>query len=151
MLLNLVLLLNRLTVEDCIPFREALSKGSNLQDFRQVVDSLEEYFKPYSDGVQEWKPPADHPTANLPLPPWCCQPYVRPAPEVHLKKMEEANMEAKRKAEEEPESLTKEVMSKSKMKKLAKLARKPKKQRQERPDERCAANKCPNYPVICTS
>ena len=136
-----------MTIEDCIPFREALSKGSSLQDFRDVFDKVEEYFKPYSNGSQEWKPPTDHPTSILPFPPWCCQPYVRPAPEEHLKKMEQANMEAKRKAECEPDQLEDGAMSKSKMKKLAKLARKPKKQKQDRPDERCT-NKCPNFPVI---
>lgn len=34
---------------------------------------MEEYFKPYAEGLKEWSPPAEHAVSKLPMAPWLCQ------------------------------------------------------------------------------
>lgn len=66
-----------MTLEECIPYRDALAKGWSMAEFKEVVDSLEKHFAPYVNGDKTWTPPSpDHYTARLNLPPWHCQPYV---------------------------------------------------------------------------
>ena len=141
-----------MTLEECIPLRDALAKAWSFEEFRVVVDDLEKHFTPYVNGEKTWTPPSeDHHTARLSLPPWHCQPYVRMAPEDHIKKMELLSSEQKRKHEsmekDNQEPAREGGMSKKKLKKLAKLAKKgPRGERLERPPEMCIG--CPNFPVL---
>ncbi|XP_024084943.1 tRNA-dihydrouridine(16/17) synthase [NAD(P)(+)]-like isoform X2 [Cimex lectularius] len=66
--------------------REEIAKGSCVEDFRRSVLKLRERFLPLHEGHTNWcDPKAGY---DLVLPPWLCQPYVRPPPEEHLKKIE---------------------------------------------------------------
>ncbi|XP_032789190.1 tRNA-dihydrouridine(16/17) synthase [NAD(P)(+)]-like [Daphnia magna] len=140
-----------LMLEECFHLRQALVDGTNLEDFKAVVVELEKHFTPYQQGLKPWTPPADHPSSRLPFPPWHCQPYVRPSPEEHKKKIQLIMAdEAKRKREEEDNGQEKPegVLSKNKLKKLAKLARNPKKQARLARQDLVMCNQCSNLPGV---
>ena len=134
-----------LTLEECVTLREALAKGSTLEDLKTMAHDLEKHFLPYYSGQKVWSPPADSPVTQLPFAPWLCQPYVRPPPEDHLKKMELINSEMKRVRENDPQDLPEGTISKKKMKKLAK---KPGKQFRVGREVLARCSNCPNPLVI---
>jgi tRNA-dihydrouridine synthase 1 len=133
-------------LEECVTLREALAKGSTLEDLKTMAHDLEKHFLPYYSGEKVWSPPTDSPLSQLPFPPWLCQPYVRPPPEDHLKKMELINSEMKRVRESDPQDLPEGTISKKKMKKLAK---KPGKQFRVGREVLARCSNCPN-PLVST-
>ncbi|XP_067014500.2 tRNA-dihydrouridine(16/17) synthase [NAD(P)(+)]-like isoform X2 [Anabrus simplex] len=64
--------------------RAELATGSDLPEFQRTVLQLRERYLPFHEGEKLWEGSSGY---NLELPPWICQPYVRIAPEEHLKKM----------------------------------------------------------------
>ena len=70
--------------------RHIIAKGQNLLEFRDAVLQVKIRYAGYHEGEQEWDdPPQEIRKFNLKYPPWLCQPYVRPSPEEHIKKMKE--------------------------------------------------------------
>lgn len=70
--------------------RETVAKAQSLSAFREAVLELRERLLPFHTGEKEWTMPEELAVFKLRFPPWLCQPYVRPAPEEHLKKVGEA-------------------------------------------------------------
>ncbi|XP_067014501.2 tRNA-dihydrouridine(16/17) synthase [NAD(P)(+)]-like isoform X3 [Anabrus simplex] len=118
--------------------RAELATGSDLPEFQRTVLQLRERYLPFHEGEKLWEGSSGY---NLELPPWICQPYVRIAPEEHLKKMVQIqNRNADISQYEEEVGLDGSVikrlrtdceesknMSKRRMKKLRKLKHKPNK------------------------
>ena len=69
--------------------RQVMAKGNNLAAFRDAVATLKERLMPFHEGVEEFEAPEEIKAFRLRFPPWICQPYVRPPPEEHLKKVNE--------------------------------------------------------------
>lgn len=82
----------------CMPenfdIRYRLSKTSRAEDMIRVVEDLRERMSPYHRGERPWEPDPGSDQAQLPMPPWLCQPYVRIPPEEHLKKVQESQQRA---------------------------------------------------------
>ncbi|XP_026676557.1 tRNA-dihydrouridine(16/17) synthase [NAD(P)(+)]-like isoform X4 [Diaphorina citri] len=73
-----------LTLPENSDVRLLVGKTNHIKDLRKAVDMLRERFIDYHEGRKLWPPP-NYPMSsnhhNLSLPPWICQPYVRPTPE----------------------------------------------------------------------
>ena len=110
-----------LQVKSNSTIRDILAKGQSLQDFRTAVIQIQEIYQPYESGDQTWNSPPELEVYKLKHPPWHCQPYVRPPPEEHLKKLEEI-----KKRPPPPSSPAQELQGLSK-RKMKKLERNPKK------------------------
>ncbi|KAI5697619.1 hypothetical protein M8J76_016281 [Diaphorina citri] len=87
-----------LTLPENSDIRLLVGKTNHIKDLRKAVDMLRERFIDYHEGRKLWPPPnypmsANH--YNLSLPPWICQPYVRPTPEQQEMKRREQPMEEK--------------------------------------------------------
>jgi len=117
--------------------REIIAKGHSIEEFRVAVNGLKERYLKYHLREQHFIEPEELKMFNLKHPPWVCQPYVRPPPEVYLEKMrkiaqEEKKERAESKLEENKRSASCETdqdqeeiqMSKSKRKKLEKKEQK---------------------------
>ena len=85
--------------------REIVAKGANLEDFRRAVVGLRERYLPFHTGDSEFELPEELEIFNLDHPPWICQPYVRPAPEVYLEKMRKIAEEEKKEREEQKKAV----------------------------------------------
>ncbi|KAL1451829.1 hypothetical protein WDU94_006167 [Cyamophila willieti] len=74
--------------------RFQIGKTNHQEDLRKAVNILRERFIGYHEGEKVWTPPEplDH---NLKLPPWICQPYVRPTSEERELKMQNKPLEQK--------------------------------------------------------
>lgn len=68
--------------------RSQLAVAQNVEEYSRIVSEIRMRYMPYYTGEKYWNLSAE-PTYNLVFPPWMCQPYVRPPPEEHLKKVEE--------------------------------------------------------------
>ena len=102
--------------------RQIVAKGSSLVEFHRAVQLLKERLLPYHEGKEQFVPPEELKAFNLKYPPWICQPYVRPSPEEHLKKLEQTREKErqamlKKRGSDEDES---GVLSKRKVKKMEK-------------------------------
>ena len=119
--------------------REIVAKGANLEDFRRAVVGLRERYLPFHTGDSEFELPEELEIFNLDHPPWICQPYVRPAPEIYLEKMRKIAEEEKKEREEQKKAVPLDenkrsaedekgepVLSKTKRKKLERKAMKDK-------------------------
>ena len=69
--------------------RHEIAKGSDLDAFQAAVESLKARLEPFHLRQREFELPEELREYTLSQPPWICQPYVRPPPEEHLKKMQE--------------------------------------------------------------
>ena len=69
--------------------RQVIAKANNLAAFRDAVATLKERLTPFHEGVEEFEAPEEIRHYRLKFPPWICQPYVRPPPEEHLRKVNE--------------------------------------------------------------
>ncbi|KAI5721812.1 hypothetical protein M8J77_025968 [Diaphorina citri] len=87
-----------LTLPENSDVRLLVGKTNHIKDLRKAVDMLRERFIDYHEGRKLWPPP-NYPMSsnhyNLSLPPWICQPYVRPTPEQQEMKRREQPMEEK--------------------------------------------------------
>jgi tRNA-dihydrouridine synthase 1 len=114
-----------LQMKDNFDVRQLIAKGQNLSVFRGAVATLKERLLPYHEGKSNFVMPEEVKARKLRFPPWICQPYVRPPPEEHLKKVAEicerdklARAAEKRVAE--AELGVEEAISKNKLKKMDK-------------------------------
>lgn len=129
-------------------YREIMATCHNIEEFRSVVDILKEIYLPYHEGKKNWTP--KEVTYNIKLPPWLCQPYVRPAPEEHKRKLEElAEKTADKKQYFDNHG---NEISRKKAKKLQKLMRRPNfdgvlKDREDRQFVPCTKDDCNNPKV----
>ena len=101
--------------------RQIIARTSSLDDFKKAVSLLKQRLVCYHTGETAWTEPEELKVFNLKLPPWLCQPYVRPPPEEAIRKMNEIKARekealAKRALEETEEG----GLSKRKLKKLEK-------------------------------
>jgi tRNA-dihydrouridine synthase 1 len=83
--------------------RERIGKSHSFEEFRDCVLQLKERFLKYHTGEETFEMPEEIQIFNLKLPPWLCQPYVRPPPDVYLEKMrklKEVQQVEQRKAQE---------------------------------------------------
>ena len=70
--------------------RHIIAKGQNLSQFRDAVLQVKTRYIRYYEGELEWNdPPEELKAFQLKYPPWLCQPYVRPTPEEHKRKLKE--------------------------------------------------------------
>lgn len=67
--------------------RSQLAVAQNIDDYIRIVSDIKTRYLPFYEGREAWN--LNEPSYNLSLPPWMCQPYVRPPPEEHLKKVQE--------------------------------------------------------------
>jgi len=158
-----------LVLSENLDLREQLAKASNPEELRKMTQSLKER---YQDAIWE---PALSTSVQLPFPPWICQPYVRPEPEVAMKKLEDIRQRQKQEAANSGKSATKRPLEDAtdqlSKKKKKKLMRNPSKQftgeRKESMDKctaccnpkgtkcvfdfcrTCCRNKCYNDDVDC--
>jgi len=129
--------------------REVIAKSRSLEEFGEAVRHIQDRYTKYESGEAVWETPDDLSLFNLKHPPWRCQPYVRPPPDVYLEKMRKINEEERRTREEikltesvqsvdvecngtkrtnsETENTAHPVLSKKKQKKLERQARHPRK------------------------
>ena len=110
--------------------RHVIAKGQSTSEFRDAALEIKSRYMTYLNKESEWYEPPELAGFKLKYPPWLCQPYVRPTPEEHLKKLheiqeKEKSEHLKRKLEQEEgnvkkdsESNTTVVISKKKLKKM---------------------------------
>ena len=139
--------------------RHIIAKGQSISEFRDAVLEIKKRYQAYHDKDLEWKEPEELKRLKLKFPPWLCQPYVRPPPEEHLKKLHE--IQEKEKTENTKRKLDQingdikisdsqvegPVLSKKKLKKLQRnphkiFPAKPKSERQ--PCNLCKGASCKN-------
>lgn len=123
---------HRLNLRPNAYLREKLATSREDVQLREIVSTLKEKYEPIHNGEQLYVPEEsvdslEEDDYNLNLPPWICQPYIRLAPEVHKKTIEE-----KVKIAEDPNTEKRKYfdddgnqISRKKAKRLIKKARKP--------------------------
>jgi len=79
--------------------REVIAKSHSLEEFKNAVEQVKERFSKYQDNDQEFEAPEELKMFNLKYPPWICQPYVRPPPDVYLEKMRKLAEEERKERE----------------------------------------------------
>jgi len=92
-----------LQIQTNFDIRERIGKSHSFEEFRDCVLLLKERFLKYHTGEETFETPEEIQIFNLKLPPWLCQPYVRPPPDVYLEKMrklKEVQQVEQRKAQE---------------------------------------------------
>ena len=119
--------------------REIIAKGQTLAKFRQATELIKNLYS--NQNLENWQNPEELEIFNLKFPPWLCQPYVRPPPEEHLKKMAEIQEKQNKRKPEEPENMG--GLSKRKMKKLGRNPHK------KFPHERENCKLCVSCPNPC--
>jgi len=67
--------------------RETIGKSHSLEEFRDAVLELKNRFMKYHTGEETFTMPEEITIFDIKFPPWNCQPYVRPPPEVYIEKM----------------------------------------------------------------
>ena len=113
------LLHHLLQIKDNFDLREVIARSSSFAEFRDAVNKLQERYQDYHDGKKAFQLPEELSQYKLIHPPWICQPYVRPPPEVYVKKMEEcAVAEGLKRQMSESEPANPAGLSKKKLRKL---------------------------------
>ena len=103
--------------------RDMFAKGQSFEEFRHASEMIRDIYLPfYEKSHESWQNPEELKAFNLKYPPYLCQPYVRPPPEEHLKKMETINEIQKEERSKRPLDENVDTsgggLSKRKMKKL---------------------------------
>ncbi len=113
-----------LQMKENFDVRHVVAKGSTLDDFERAAEMIKERMEPYHKKEKEFQLPEELKNAILSHPPWICQPYVRPPPEEHLKKLQEVREREKLKlateARKREGETDEEYISRRKQKKLEK-------------------------------
>lgn len=106
-----------------------LGSANMMEHFKRVCFILREKYERLHEGKRIWKDIRNEKEYDLVLPPWICQPYVRIAPEEHLKLVERSqnkiiedgqNKRVYEDAEGNP-------ISRKSMKKMKRISRRPEK------------------------
>ena len=137
--------------------REIIAKGHSTEEFRVAVNGVRDRYLRYHRQEESFPEPEELKMFNLKHPPWLCQPYVRPPPEVYLEKMrkiaeEERKERAESKVDDNKRSSENDKeediqMSKSKRKKLEKKEQKERWKllnQQKTEYQSCSAEGCNN-------
>ena len=133
-----------LQIKTNFPIRDIIAKGQSFEEFRSAVNQIKSVYLPFYLNEKTWV------SSNVPElevfklkhPPWICQPYVRPPPEEHLRKLEE--IKERQKVNEERKrspSCDQNGMSKRKLKKLE---RNPHKKFSNAREHSILCQNCPN-------
>jgi hypothetical protein len=91
----------RLSMNSNSEIRSDLATAQSISDFKSVINKLKKKYLQYHLGECIYPEECDEsdvktsPIYDLKYPPWICQPYVRPTPTDHLRKMEEKQLEVK--------------------------------------------------------
>lgn len=132
MFIYLLFMSHRLNLRPNSDLREKLATSREDHQFREIVSSLRDKYEPIHNGekvyvLEESIDALEEDDYNLELPPWICQPYIRPTPEVHKKTIEEKvkiaedpNTEKRKYFDEEGNEI-----SRKKAKRIKKKSRKP--------------------------
>ena len=134
-----------LQIKENFPIREIMAKGQSLEQFKDAVSQIKQKYLPFHLNEKSWPGAPELDVFKLKDPPWICQPYVRPPPEEHLKKLEEfkeKQKEEKKRTLEHNEINSCQVQDGLSKRKMKKLARNPKIKNAR---ENCAlCQMCPN-------
>lgn len=124
--------------------RIRLGAANTIKQFHTISNEIKEKYLPYHTGEKSWQHTTEEGTANLILPIWLCQPYVRNDPEEYIKKMESLkNIEEPLKRIYEDEQGNQ--ISRKQMKRLRRIGRRPQKHINcEKPTETCLSQNCVN-------
>lgn len=76
-----------LQIQTNFDLRERIGKSHSFTEFRDCVEELKNRFMKYHKGEEKFTMPEEISIFNLKQPPWICQPYVRPPPDVYIEKM----------------------------------------------------------------
>ena len=123
-----------------------------------AVNGVRDRYLRYHSGEESFPEPEELKMFNLKHPPWLCQPYVRPPPEVYLEKMRkiaeeerkeraEAKVDDNKRSGSDPDREEDIQMSKSKRKKLEKKEQKERWKllnQQKTEYQSCSAESCNN-------
>ncbi|XP_063702247.1 tRNA-dihydrouridine(16/17) synthase [NAD(P)(+)]-like isoform X2 [Culicoides brevitarsis] len=133
-----------LQIKENLEIRMELAEANDLKEFRSVVVKLKEKYQKFHDGIEIWKNPDSlEETYDLKLPPWICQPYVRPPYSEHLQKL----AEAQKRSETEKREYFDEDGNQISRKKLKKLEKKQRRKAGKIPQEKpptCSNETCNN-------
>lgn len=157
---NIEFITCRLNLKCNATIRQDIAISHTVAEFRKCVDELREAFEPFHNGtdtyVEEESGDGTAKDYNLSLPPWICQPYIRMAPNEHIKLMA-----VKQKLAEDPERVREEYfdddgqkISRKLMKRLRRSSRRPNAKGLRRKEERsiplCSrTDECVNPMVNC--
>eukprot|EP00092_Neocalanus_flemingeri_P006090 GFUD01006561.1.p1 GENE.GFUD01006561.1~~GFUD01006561.1.p1 ORF type:complete len:504 (-),score=175.95 GFUD01006561.1:41-1552(-) len=150
------------TIRTNFDLREVVAKSHSLDEFKSAVEGVRDRYIQYQEGDMVFTHPEELEIFHLKYPPWICQPYVRPPPEVYLEKMRKLAEEERREREEmkgegenkrsvEGEGEETPQLSKKKQKKLERNPRKAFSRAREN-SELCCGLPCNNpCSLKCTS
>uniref|UniRef100_A0A336LPQ5 tRNA-dihydrouridine(16/17) synthase [NAD(P)(+)] n=1 Tax=Culicoides sonorensis TaxID=179676 RepID=A0A336LPQ5_CULSO len=131
--------------------RILLAEANSLEEFRNWVAHVKEKFIKYHTGQELWKSWKEleentEPSYDLKLPPWICQPYVRPSAEKRAKLLEARKIEKESETEKRKyfDEEGNEISRKKSKKLEKKQKRKAGKVTQEKPTNICTNEKCNN-------
>lgn len=112
-----------LVIEENFPLRERIAIARTTLDFKNCVKALHDKYFPYHNGEKIWE--SNNITFDLELPPWICQPYVRPPIEQTQQKIAEALKRHENGEKREYFDDQGNQISRKKMKKLLRKQRRP--------------------------
>ena len=136
-----------LQIKENFPIREIIAKGQSLEEFKDAVSQVKQKYLPFHLKEKCWPGASELDVFRLKNEPWICQPYVRPPPEEHLKKLEEIKEKQKQERKrilDHNEINSPQVQDGLSKRKLKKMGRNPNKNF-SRARENCAlCQTCPN-------
>lgn len=136
-----------LQIKENFPIREIIAKGQSLEQFKDAVSQVKQKYLPFHLKEKCWPGASELDVFRLKNEPWICQPYVRPPPEEHLKKLEEIKEKQKQERKrilDHNEINSPQIQDGLSKRKLKKMGRNPNKNF-SRARENCAlCQTCPN-------